>query len=92
MISDALGAELGVQKKLFQRSKFWHAVLSYTAGEVAQRHLDDYTTIAIKDGIFERAWPGALPVLEKDWKRYIDGKIDLATAVRKLVEDYGVPK
>jgi hypothetical protein len=46
----------------------------------------------VQKGIFERGWPGALPVLEKDWKPYLDGKIDLATAVHRLVEDYGVPK
>ncbi|HLK19958.1 MAG TPA: hypothetical protein VKT81_13435 [Bryobacteraceae bacterium] len=91
-ISNALSAELDAQKKLFKRSKFWHAVLFYTAGEVAQKHLVNYTMIGVTDGILERAWPGALPVLEKDWKPYLDGKIDLATAVRRLVEDYGVPK
>lgn len=91
-ISDALTAELESQKKLFQRRAFWHAVLFYTAGEVAQRHLDHYTMIGVKDGILERAWPGALPILEKDWKPYLDGKIDLATAAHRLVNDYGVPK
>lgn len=91
-VSDALTAELDAQRKLFRRRAFWHAVLFYTAGEIAQRHLDDYTMFGVQKGIFERGWPGALPVLEKDWKPYLDGKIDLATAVHRLVEDYGVPK
>jgi hypothetical protein len=91
-ISDALAAELDSQKKLFQRRAFWHAVLFYTTGEIAQRHLDNYTMFGIQKGVVERGWPGALPVLEKDWKPYLDGKIDLATAVHRLMEDYGVPK
>jgi hypothetical protein len=91
-ISEALAAELDAQKKLFQRRAFWHALLFYTAGEVAQQHLDRYTMFGIKGGVLERGWPGGLPVLEKDWKPYLDGKIDLATAVRRLVEDYGVSK
>jgi hypothetical protein len=91
-ISDALAAELDSQKKLFQRRAFWHAVLFYTAGEVAERHLDHYTMFGVKDGILERGWPGALPILEKDWKPYLDGKTDLATAVHRLVDDYGVAK
>ena len=91
-INDALATELASQKKLFQRSAFWHAVLFYTAGEVAERHLDHYTMIGVKDGILERGWPGALPILKKDWQPYLDGKIDLATAVHRLVEDYGTPK
>src|ERR1035438_780202 len=91
-ISDALTTELDSQKKLFQRRAFWHAVLFYTVGEVAQRHLDDYTMFGIKNGVLERGWPGALPILDKDWKPYLDGKIDLATAVHRLVTDYGVAK
>jgi hypothetical protein len=91
-ISDALTAELNSQKKLFPRRAFWHAVLFYTTGEIAQRYLDHYTMFGIKDGILERGWPGALPILEKDWKPYLDGKIDLATAVHRLVTGYGVPK
>ncbi len=91
-ISDALTAELDSQKKLFQRRAFWHAVLFYTAGEVAQRNLDDYTMFGIKNSVLDRGWPGALPILEKDWKPYLDGKIDLATAVHRLVTDYGVAK
>jgi hypothetical protein len=91
-ISDALTTELDSQKKLFRRRAFWHAVLFYTVGMFAERHLDGYTQYAITKGVFDRAWPGALPILEKDWKPYLDGKIDLATAVHRLIEDYGVSK
>jgi hypothetical protein len=91
-VSDALTAELDSQQKLFQRRAFWHAVLFYTTGEFARRHLGDYTMYGIKNGVFDRAWPGALPILERDWKPYLDGKLDLATAVHRLVADYGVPK
>ncbi|HEV2687516.1 MAG TPA: hypothetical protein VGV35_03150 [Bryobacteraceae bacterium] len=91
-VTDALAAELKAQKKLFPRRAFWHAVLFYTAGETTQRHLEGYTQYGIKNGVFERGWPGALPVLEKDWKPYLDGKIDLTTAVRRMVADYGVPR
>jgi hypothetical protein len=89
-VSEALSAEAAAQKKLFQRRSFWHAVLFYTAGELVRRRFDGYTPYAIRNGIYERGWPGALPVLEKDWKPYIDGRIDLAAAVRRLVEDYGI--
>ena len=46
----------------------------------------------IKNGVLDRGWPGALPILQKDWKPYLDGKIDLATAAHRLVTDYGVPR
>jgi hypothetical protein len=91
-VREALEAEAASQKKVFRRRGFSHAVLFYTAGELARRHLEGYTQVGIKEGILERGWPGALPVIEQDWKPYLDGKIDLATAVRRMVADYGVPR
>lgn len=91
-MSDALTAEAAAQKKVFKRRNFSHAVLFYTAGELASRHLNGYTQVGIKEGILERGWPGALAVIEQDWKPYLDGKIDLATAARRMVADYGVPR
>jgi len=91
-VSDVLEAELASQKREFPRRAFWHAVLFYTAGHVAEKHLENYTQYGIKNGVFDRAWPGAVPILETDWKPYLDGKVDLATAIRNLVADYGVPK
>jgi hypothetical protein len=91
-ISDALNAELEKQNRLFQRRAVWHAVLFYTVGEVTSRHLEHYTQYGIKNGVFDRGWPGILPVLEKDWKPYLDGQIDLATAIHALVADYSVAK
>jgi len=91
-ISDALSAEADSQHRLFQRRAVWHAVLFYTVGEVASRHLENYTQYGIKNGVFDRGWPGVGPILEKDWKPYLDGQIDLATAVRRMVADYGVAK
>jgi hypothetical protein len=91
-LDDALAAELKKQNRLFKRRGFSHAVLFYTAGELTRRRIDGYTMYGIKNGVFENGWAESVPVLEKDWKPYIDGKIDLATAVRRLVEDYGVPR
>jgi hypothetical protein len=88
-IEDALAAELKLQNKLFPRRGFWHIVLFYTAGELVRRELDGYVPYAIKNGLYDRSWQGALPVLEKDWKPYLDDRIDLATSVSRLVTDYG---
>jgi hypothetical protein len=88
-IEDTLSAELKSQKKLFQRRGFWHAVLFYTSGELTRRLLDGYVPYAVKNGLYDQGWRGALPVLEKDWKPYLDGKIDLATAARRMVIDFG---
>jgi hypothetical protein len=91
-VQKALSAEAESQGKLFPRRTFWHALLFYTAGELTRRHVDGYTPYAIKHGLYDSGWPGALPVLEKDWKPYLDGKIDLTTAVQRMVADYGVSR
>jgi hypothetical protein len=89
-IRTALTDEMMAQHKLLRTREFWHAVLFYTAGEMVRRHLDAYTPYAVKNGLYDRAWAGAPEVLDKDWKPYLDGKIELATAVHRLVVDYGV--
>jgi hypothetical protein len=88
----ALKNELDSRGKHFRRRSFDHAILFYTAGETTRRYLTGYEPYGIRNGIVERGWPGSLPVLEKDWKPYLEGKVDLATAVHAVVEDYGVPK
>ena len=29
-------------------------------------------------------------ILDKDWKPYLEGKIDMATAIRRILSDYGI--
>ena len=89
-VSEALDEELNARKMLFRRRGFNHAVLFYTAGEVARRQLGEYEPFGIRYGILERGWPGSLAVLEKDWKPYLDGKASFADAVAAVVRDYGV--
>ena len=86
----ALTDEAKAQNKLFRRREFWHAVLFYTTGEIVRSHLDGYTPYALKNGLYDRAWAGAPEVLDADWKPYLNGKLDLATAIHNLVMDYGV--
>jgi hypothetical protein len=92
-VNEALAREAESRKVLFQRRGFSHAVLFYTVGEVARRHLGaDYQPYGFKHGTLEGGWPGSPPVLEKDWKPYLEGRISFAEAVRASVRDYGVPK
>ena len=88
----ALAQELGARGKLFRRRGFEHAIIFYTAGEITRRSVAGYEPCGIKNGVMERGWPGGLAVLEKDWKPYLEGQIDLAAAVEAVVADYGVAK
>jgi hypothetical protein len=89
-VRDTLSKEVRAQNKLLRRRDLWHAVLFYTAGEVVRRQLDGYTPYANEHGLYERTWPDLPEILEADWKPYLDGKIDLSTAVRRLVAAYSV--
>jgi hypothetical protein len=91
-IEAALDSELKAHGKLFRRRAFGHAIIFYSAGEITRRYLAGYETYAIRNGIWDKGWPGGLEVLEKDWKPYLQGRIGMAAAVRAIVEDYGVPR
>jgi hypothetical protein len=77
---------------VFKRRGFSHALLFYTAGEIAQRYLPGYEMYGVRNRIFADGWPESLPALEKDWKPYLDGRTDLTSAVRAIVAGYGIPK
>jgi len=89
-VNSAIERERVARNVLMKRRRFGHAVLFYTAGEIARRHLDGYTQFAIRYGVFENGWPGALPVLEKDWKPYLDGKTSLEEAIKAMMDDYSI--
>jgi hypothetical protein len=91
-VRTALDNERAARGLLFKRREFSHAVLFYTAGEIARRYLPGYEMYGVRNGMFVDGWPGSLPVLEKDWKPYLDGRTDLTSAVRAVVADYGIPK
>ncbi|HLW77519.1 MAG TPA: hypothetical protein VKS01_11045 [Bryobacteraceae bacterium] len=86
----ALSAEAKAGHKLFPRRDFWHAILFYTTGEIVRRHLEGYTPYAIDHGLYDRAWMGVREILDANWKPYLDGQIDMNTAIHRVVEAYGV--
>lgn len=91
-VSAALRAEATAQGMLFRRRGFDHAIVFYTAGEITRRYIAGYETYGQLHGMWTDGWPGSLPVLEKDWKPYLDGQATLGAAVAAMVRDYGVPK
>jgi len=50
---------------VFKRRGFSHAVLFYTAGEIARRYLPGYEMYGVRNSMFVDGWPEILPVLEK---------------------------
>src|SRR5581483_6822339 len=91
-VTDALFREVQEQGKFLPRQDAWHALLFYTTGTIVARHLDGYTPYWIANGLSDPGWKGLLPIFERDWQPYLDRKTDRATAVRRLVEDYGTAR
>ena len=91
-VRTALENERVERGMVFKRRGFSHAVLFYTAGEIARRYLPGYQMYGVRNGMFVDGWPESLPVLEKYWKPYLDGRTDLASAARAVVAGYSIPK
>jgi hypothetical protein len=87
------GIERFLEQECSARKKncdnLWHAVLFYTVGEVARRHLGaDYVPYAVRSGVSE---PGSrmgryYPLLEQLWRPYLEGRAESRTALIQIVE------
>ena len=89
-VRDTMGAEAQTQNKLYRNRDLWHIILFYTTGEIVREHLKGYVPYAFKNNLYDGRWQGVPEILEKDWKPYLDGKVDMTTAIRRLIVDYGV--
>jgi hypothetical protein len=68
----------------------WHAIIFYTAGELARRELQknglaDYQPYAIRNGVWDRGWQPLREALERDWQSYLDGRATFDSAMQALV-------
>jgi hypothetical protein len=70
----------------------WHALLFYTTGEVVRRMLASsghtaYQPYAQRNGLFVRDWQGYEQALERDWRPYLENRVDFSTSIRRLAND-----
>jgi hypothetical protein len=64
----------------------WHAVIFYTAGELARRRLGpSYVPYAARNGLWGGPM-GDVEPLERAWQPYLDGEANLDEATHALVE------
>jgi len=85
-LARALSRECEAQRK--DCGDLWHVLLFYTVGTVAQRHLGPgYVPYGRRSGVYERVarWRGYSRALEQEWRPYLEGKVDAATALSALV-------
>lgn len=89
-IREAISGQARSIGRLLPRKTLWHAVLFYTTGEIVRRRIPGYTPYALRHGLWERAWPEHLDVLEAAWRPYLDGGRELDAAIRELVAGLAV--
>jgi hypothetical protein len=92
-VQAALDASAGRQgRKLPDR--LWHFVVFYTAGHVLRERFGaGYVPYAERPAnrVFTGPFASYVPILERTWQPYLDGHVDLETAVDAIVAAFGGP-
>jgi hypothetical protein len=70
---------------------FTHALHFYTVGAVVKAAFDhgehiQYQPYAYEQGVYRRAWPKYLPLIETQWQSYLDGKTTMQAAIADMLE------
>jgi hypothetical protein len=90
---DAFHAEFRRQGKTPPRM-LWHALLFFSTGEVVRRHQGPgYVPYAYLNGLYARnpEWAAFEPLMRSEWTPYLERRVDLQTALSKLVAGYVPP-
>ena len=75
------------QKKTLRDRDLWHAIVFYTTGRVVRAQLSELEPYADRYGLWTNDWPGLLPVIERGWGPWLDGKSSLRTAIQQVVAE-----
>lgn len=70
--------------------ELWHVLIFYTTGHVvrtlvAERDGAEYEPYIYATGLFDRAWPRLREPVERHWRPYLEGRIGMEEAARRLV-------
>ncbi|GJJ05008.1 hypothetical protein RugamoR64_55460 [Duganella rhizosphaerae] len=86
-LEDAIDARLKTtQRKL--DTDLWHVVQFYTVGAVVKDALKDmgYEPYADKAGLYKGYWSPLMPLVDGEWRAYMDGKQTFDQAVVRMVD------
>ncbi|MBF5042899.1 hypothetical protein FGE12_10915 [Aggregicoccus sp. 17bor-14] len=89
----ALEAELQRQGKEAP-PMLWHALLFFTTDELTRRHLPQgHVPHAEAQGLYAQnpAWTAFHGAMRQEWRPYLEGRVDRATAMQRLVAAYTPP-
>ena len=88
-LASALAAAFRAEGKPLPRDPT-HVFIFYTAGAVTQRMIPGHVPYAVKNGLWARVadFTRALPVLQRSWQSYLDGKITFAEAIQRYASGF----
>jgi hypothetical protein len=86
-IRDEIGAADARRGRKPAYPDLWHAVMFYTTGELVKQQVPEVVPYAIKYGMWETTWPNLLPIMERDWKPFLDGKASLRESLDRVAAD-----
>lgn len=83
--------------RMLPRRDLWHTILFYTVGRATEERLkatgaERYVPYLYAQGLIERGWRVYRETLERDWQAHMDGEIDLATAMDRMMASIHAPK
>jgi hypothetical protein len=81
----------GTESGVTQPQTFWHALLFFTTGRAVQERLkaqgvNDYEPSVYREHLFTRAWPKFRAPLEREWQPYVDGRVPMDQAARRVLD------
>ncbi|HEX5048799.1 MAG TPA: hypothetical protein VFX89_16925 [Gammaproteobacteria bacterium] len=81
----------GTASGVTQPQDFWHALLFFTTGRAVQERLEeqgvkDYEPSVYREELFTRAWPKFRAPLEREWQPYVDGRVPMDQAARRVLD------
>lgn len=86
-IRDEISAAEKRSGRKLAHDDLWHAMMFYTTGTIVRQQVPEITPYALKYGMWEHNWPDTLPVLDKDWQPFLDGKARFKEAIDRVVAD-----
>jgi hypothetical protein len=88
-LASALGAAFRTEGKTLPRDPT-HVFIFYTAGALTQRMMPGHVPYAAKNGLWAHVadFARALPVLQRCWQPYLDGKITFAEAIQRYASSF----
>ncbi|MFZ6743371.1 hypothetical protein ACO0LC_09110 [Undibacterium sp. JH2W] len=92
-VTDTIVAAINDRMKATHRageSDLWHVLQFYTVGKVTQDVLKqsgklEYQPYALKNGLYQQAWPEFLDLIDQVWIPYLDGESSFQKAIEQAV-------